>query len=241
MFSGFADEMVSVGGAVSTMASSSQAAAQGLKEIKDVGGNAFKSLLSIIVKSMSQMQSSVQSGGSEITSALSNAMKGMNSLMASMPATAYTWGSDMVKGISKGMNAASGTVKASAVGIAGIISSYLHFSTPDEGPLASYESWMPDFVKGLAKGINDNKDSITEAISNVSGKMSALANANVVSPATSSSVMSSTTNNRSVSQNVNINNNFNGDRAIQKEASQAMDNSAKDITAELARGLAYSR
>lgn len=44
-----------------------------------------------------------------------------------------------------------------------------------------------------------------------------------------------------INQNVAINNEFNGDTAIQRSASKAMDNSAKDITGQLARGLAFAR
>lgn len=46
---------------------------------------------------------------------------------------------------------------------------------------------------------------------------------------------------RSIVQNVEINNEFNGDKAIQQKAATAMDKSATDVTAELARGLAYAR
>ena len=49
------------------------------------------------------------------------------------------------------------------------------------------------------------------------------------------------TSNRNITQNVEINNTFNGDKAIQKKAASAMDSSAKDATAELARGLAYAK
>ena len=38
-------------------------------------------------------------------------------------------------------------------GVANKIKSFLHFSVPDEGPLADFESWMPDFMQGLADGI----------------------------------------------------------------------------------------
>lgn len=66
-----------------------------------------------------------------------------------------------------------------------------------------------------------------------------LAKAAAPSPATAASGVVNNRNS-SVSQNVNINNTFNGDRAIQKKASKAMDKSAKDITAQLARGLAFT-
>jgi hypothetical protein len=161
--------------------------------------------------------------------------------MSKMPDTAYTWGFDMVKGIAKGMDSASGYVRTSAIGIAGIISSYLHFSVPDKGPLTTYESWMPDFVKGMAAGINSNKEAISKAISGVADGFMVLSNSGVASPATAMDAVGYTTNNRSVSQNVNINNTFNGDRAIQQNTSSAMDSAAQDVTSELARGLAYAR
>ena len=43
-------------------------------------------------------------------------------------------------------------------GLADRIRSFLHFSAPDEGPLADYETWMPDFMKGLASGIEKNRN-----------------------------------------------------------------------------------
>lgn len=44
-----------------------------------------------------------------------------------------------------------------------------------------------------------------------------------------------------ITQNIEFNNEFNGDAAIQRSASNTMDKSAKDVTAQLARGLAYAR
>ena len=46
---------------------------------------------------------------------------------------------------------------------------------------------------------------------------------------------------KSVVLNSNINNTFNGDQAIQQKAAGTMDRSARDVTSELARGLAYAR
>ncbi len=60
-------------------------------------------------------------------------------------------------------------------------------------------------------------------------------------PKASTELLSTVTSNRSVVQNVNIQNTFNGDKAVQQKAATAMDKSAQDVTAELARGLAYAR
>lgn len=60
-------------------------------------------------------------------------------------------------------------------------------------------------------------------------------------PSGATQVLSNSTSNRSIVQNVEINNEFNGDKAIQKQAAKTMDKSAEDITAVLARGLAFSK
>jgi len=47
--------------------------------------------------------------------------------------------------------------------------------------------------------------------------------------------------NRAITQNVEINNTFNGDRAGQKKSAAAMEKSADDAADMLARGLSYAR
>ena len=47
--------------------------------------------------------------------------------------------------------------------------------------------------------------------------------------------------NKSVTQNVDITNTFNGDRAGQQKSAEAMEKAAADATGQLARGLAYAR
>lgn len=54
---------------------------------------------------------------------------------------------------------------------------------------------------------------------------------------TSASVRNSST----ITQNIEINNKFEGDRAGQQKSSQAMEKAANDCTAELARGLAFAK
>ena len=59
-------------------------------------------------------------------------------------------------------------------------------------------------------------------------------------PASSAQPLTGSSMTRNIVQNVNINNKFEGDKAIQQKAAGAMDKSAKDVTSELARGLSYA-
>lgn len=112
-------------------------------------------------------------------------------------------------------------------------------------PLSTLWKEMRSVVKSVISG-NDSGEgqngisSLTGAIRGFINDAKTLASSGKVSPTTSTTMNSSNVSNRSVVQNVNINNEFNGDRAIQKEASTAVTNSAKDVTAELARGLTFA-
>ena len=77
-----------------------------------------------------------------------------------------------------------------------------------------------------------------DALEGMTGEMSVIAKANVVSKATG---RGATGGGRTVTQNVNINNQFNGDRAGQQKSSEAMDKAAGDATGEMARALAFAK
>ena len=47
----------------------------------------------------------------------------------------------------------------------------MHFSVPDEGPLADADTYMPDFMELLAKGITKNEKLVTDAVSQLAGAM----------------------------------------------------------------------
>ena len=101
----------------------------------------------------------------------------------SLPGQLFNWGVDMVKGIANGIRNAIHHVTSAVRDVANKIKSFLHFSRPDEGPLAEYESWMPDMVQGLSDSLRKASPELisqTEALAsgmsdafNVNGSVSA--------------------------------------------------------------------
>ena len=73
--------------------------------------------------------------------------------ISGLPGQLYNWGVDMISGIANGIRNAIGYVTSAVSSVADKIKSFLHFSRPDEGPLAEYESWMPDMVNGLSDSL----------------------------------------------------------------------------------------
>ena len=100
---------------------------------------------------------------------------------------------------------------------------------------------MPDMIDLMASGITSGKKKVKDALEGMTGEMSVIAKANVVSKATGRGATGGTTGGRTVTQNVNINNQFNGDRAGQQKSSEAMDKAAGDATSEMARALAFAK
>ena len=159
----------------------------------------------------------------------------------SLPAQAIQWGADIINGIVDGIKGAIGAVGDAVAGVADKIKSFLGFSEPDEGPLSDFHTYMPDMIDLMSKGITAGKEKVRKALEGITGDMSVVANANVASPRTAVAAAGTSQISKSVVQNVQINNEFNGDRAGQQKSATAMDKAAKDSTAELARGLAYAR
>jgi len=97
----------------------------------------------------------------------------------SLVSSAQSWGSDLCRNISSGIQSGISWVTNAVSGVAGKINSYLHFTEPDVGPLSNFHTYMPDMLKLMAAGINDNAylaenavydlaDSVSKAFNSVS-------------------------------------------------------------------------
>lgn len=117
----------------------------------------------------------------------------------------------------------------------------------DSGGLGSVKEMLGSAIGGihaLAGTVKENiggAGKIRDAMSFMMDGMNALMSAATPRSSTVNTVTGSNNVSRSVVQNVEINNRFEGDRAGQQKSSQAMKEAGKDITSELARGLSYTR
>lgn len=82
---------------------------------------------------------------------------------------AVTEGSSMTKNYASGMTAPGpmSILRNAANGIANIVSSFLHFSEPDVGPLSDFHTYMPDMIDNMVKGIYSNKYKVEKAASSL--------------------------------------------------------------------------
>lgn len=190
-----------------------------------------------VISSFEQMKSGVSNKVAEIKTTIVNGFNAAINWIKSLPSQAVQWGSDFVDGIAKGIKNAAGKVTDSVKDVANSIKSFLHFSRPDTGPLADYETWMPDFVNGLSKTLKGNKGKLLKTALDVSQTLDIRPNLQTKANATGSSRSGNV-----VNQKIEISNTVQTtDAKAGKTAAKQMDKSSKDATKQITKGLNYGR
>ncbi|MEQ8154995.1 MAG: tape measure protein [Clostridiaceae bacterium] len=136
--------------------------------LKALPGN----LYNIAVNMIDYMRNGITSTIGNVRSAVVNGIDAAMDYVKSIPAKALEWGKDIINGIVNGIKNAAGAVGDAVSGVAQEIRKFLHFSVPDEGPLADFDTYMPDMIDGLVYGIKGNKNKITTAVEGMAADMS---------------------------------------------------------------------
>lgn len=139
--------------------------------IKTTVVNIASTLREAAVSAFQRMVSGIGSALSGLYSVVSNGFSSAIRFITGLPGQAFQWGKDFIQGLINGISSMIQSVINTISGLADRIRSFLHFSAPDEGPLADYETWMPDFMKGLANGIEKNRNLVEKAVRDVASDM----------------------------------------------------------------------
>ena len=73
----------------------------------------------------------------------------------------------MISNFADGIKSAYSKVTDVVSDVASTVSSFLHHSTPDEGPLAHDDKWGSDFMDNIIDGISSRKSSLLGMVSDV--------------------------------------------------------------------------
>ena len=154
------------------------------KNLWESVANWFVTAWNNIGKFMSNTWENIKNGVSigvkSIRDAIVNGITAAIDWIKALPGQALQWGKDMIDGFVEGIKQKAMVVVNAIRNIAEKIKNFLHFSTPDEGPLAEYKSWMPDFMKGLADGIKNSKHLVENAIADLSSGMNLSGNVSLL-------------------------------------------------------------
>lgn len=159
----------------------------------------------------------------------------------------HTFMPDMISLMANGIQKGKSVVQKALEDLTGGMSDEVNGFDPNADPTNRTPDDVPDVDTGddptgpKPKGGGGNViDKLMGAASRLFTDMSTLTQSAVASPATVQAAAGGDVS-RSITQNVNIENTFNGDRAGQQKSAAAMDKAADDSTEALARALQYAR
>lgn len=92
-------------------------------------------------------------------------------IMEGVANIARTWGEHLIDNFVGGIKSKASLVTTMISGLANTVREYLHFSEPDVGPLADFNTWMPDMMSQMAEQINAGVPGVRSAMQNVTGAM----------------------------------------------------------------------
>lgn len=116
-------------------------------------------IIATLIQGMLAQLGAVLSAGNQVISMVKNGIMSLNPI---------EWGRDLISSFVNGIRSKIGDVINAARSVADKVRSYLHFSVPDVGPLADFDSYAPDMMNLFAKGIDDNTDVVEDSAKNVS-------------------------------------------------------------------------
>lgn len=139
--------------------------------IKETVFNIVGQIKEYVLKIFGNLLTGIKTTVGNISAAVKNGLQTAVDYVSSLPAKFLKWGSDMIDnliaGIKSGINAVGNAVES----IADKISSFLHFSEPDEGPLSNFHTFMPDMTKLMVSGIRAGIPDVEKAIHDLSSVM----------------------------------------------------------------------
>ena len=169
-------------GVETVLSALSQFASQIWSAMKQTASSVWNGIKATVVNIASALREAAVSAFQRMVSGIGSALSGLYSVVfngfssaiqfiTGLPGQAFQWGKDFIQGLINGISSMIQSVINTVSGLADRIRSFLHFSAPDEGPLADYETWMPDFMKGLASGIEKNRNLVEKAVRDVASDM----------------------------------------------------------------------
>lgn len=107
--------------------------------------------------------------------------KGIKQTFLDLINDARTWASDMINNFISGITSKISAVANAVKGVAETVASYLHFSLPEKGPLATSNTWMPDMMEMLADTMQGSISILDPALNATAQRIAELSSINIAS------------------------------------------------------------
>lgn len=88
----------------------------------------------------------------------------MSHILQILANSAFGWGADLVSNLIGGITSMLSSLWSTMKSLTKGISSYIHFSEPDVGPLSDFHTYAPDMMRLFSQGITDNQWMVQKAM-----------------------------------------------------------------------------
>lgn len=139
--------------------------------IKNFISNAVSNIVSRASDGFWNMVNGIRDAVGNIYNVVSDGFQGAIDFITSLPGKAVGWGQDFIQGLIDGISNMIGSVVDKVKDVADTISSYLHFSVPDVGPLRDAPNWMPDMIDLMVDGIRKSEPKLDKTLQSMSKSM----------------------------------------------------------------------
>lgn len=123
------------------------------------------------VGAFNNMVSGIRNTVGKIRDVVVNGFNGAIDFITSLPSRAVQWGRDFIQGLINGIKNMIGGIIDAVSSVASTITSFLHFSVPDVGPLTSAPEWMPDMIDLMVSGLKKSEPKLRKTVSGIAGSV----------------------------------------------------------------------
>ena len=139
-----------------------------IKTVIDVITNLVKAFSAVLKGDWSSAMQFLQNAATTAINGVQNIFKtlrtNLGNIFKDLISKFKQWGADMINNLIEGIKEKFSLVKDTFTNLGELIKEFIHFSVPDRGPLADFDTYAPDMMKLFAQGIRDNAYLITDAI-----------------------------------------------------------------------------
>ena len=131
----------------------------------------FNGIKDKVTETFTKLVTAVKSKITEVPAVVKTKLGEAMDFIKGLPGQALEWGKDLIQNLIDGILSKVHAVGDAIGSIADVIAGFIHFSLPEEGPLAKANTFMPDFIKLLTTGLENGIPQLETAIGDVASAL----------------------------------------------------------------------
>lgn len=125
--------------------------------------------ISAITSFFTDIYDGVTGSVNDVLTSVTGLISDITSAFTDLISSAFNWGKDLIDGFIDGIASMGSSLVDAASSAASTVSSYLHFSVPDKGPLADFDESGADMMDVFIDGMLSRQSALQNAVNSTAG------------------------------------------------------------------------